>query len=192
MSPLGGIYRSTRLGGQGTSPRDKEGYHGITSILNYHIWSCLIYSNKNTNPWVKLADYYTVSNARPVNLPKAATVGCCRLKPAWNQARISSPTQAKTLSTMRTRRSNVLPFLSFQSSQQVKTTRVSKHYRSSFLVFFLTLLLQTTSLHCWGSGKIASQPSLRSNLNQTSLENGMSDKYLGSLAQDRTTKLDVE
>ena len=45
MSPLGGIYRSTRLGGQGTSPRDKEGYHGITSILNYHIWSCLIYSN---------------------------------------------------------------------------------------------------------------------------------------------------
>ena len=44
-SPLGGIYRSTRLGGQGTSPRDKEGYHGITSILNYHIWSCLIYSN---------------------------------------------------------------------------------------------------------------------------------------------------
>ena len=45
MSPLGGIYRSTRLGGQGTSPRDKEDYHGITSILNYHIWSCLIYSN---------------------------------------------------------------------------------------------------------------------------------------------------
>ena len=45
MSPLGGIYRSTRLGGQGTSPRDKEGYHRITSILNYHIWSCLIYSN---------------------------------------------------------------------------------------------------------------------------------------------------
>ena len=45
MSLLGGIYRSTRLGGQGTSPRDKEGYHGITSILNYHIWSCLIYSN---------------------------------------------------------------------------------------------------------------------------------------------------
>ena len=45
MSHLGGIYRSTRLGGQGTSPRDKEGYHGITSILNYHIWSCLIYSN---------------------------------------------------------------------------------------------------------------------------------------------------
>ena len=45
MSPLGGIYRSTRLGGQGTSPRDKEGYHGITSILNYHIWSCLTYSN---------------------------------------------------------------------------------------------------------------------------------------------------
>ena len=45
MSPLGGIYRSTRFGGQGTSPRDKEGYHEITSILNYHIWSCLIYSN---------------------------------------------------------------------------------------------------------------------------------------------------
>ena len=45
MSPLGGIYRSTRLGGQSTSPRDKTGYHGITSILNYHIWSCLIYSN---------------------------------------------------------------------------------------------------------------------------------------------------
>ena len=45
MSPLGGIYRSIRLGGQDTSPRDKEGYHGITSILNYHIWSCLIYSN---------------------------------------------------------------------------------------------------------------------------------------------------
>jgi len=45
MSPLGGIYMSTRLGGQCTSPRDKEGYHGITSILNYHIWSCLIYSN---------------------------------------------------------------------------------------------------------------------------------------------------
>ena len=31
--------------GQGTSPRDKEGYHGITSILNCYIWSCLIYSN---------------------------------------------------------------------------------------------------------------------------------------------------
>ena len=45
MSPLGGIYRSIRLGGQDTSPRDKEGYHGNTSILNYHIWSCLIYSN---------------------------------------------------------------------------------------------------------------------------------------------------
>jgi len=45
MIPLGSIYRSTRLGGQGTSPRDKEGYHGITPILNYHIWSCLIYSN---------------------------------------------------------------------------------------------------------------------------------------------------
>jgi hypothetical protein len=42
MSPQGGIYESTRLGGQDTSPRDKEGYHGITSILNYHIWSCLI------------------------------------------------------------------------------------------------------------------------------------------------------
>ena len=46
MSPLCGIYRSTRLGGQYTSPRDKEGYHGITSILNYHIWSCLIYSDR--------------------------------------------------------------------------------------------------------------------------------------------------
>ena len=45
MSPLDGIYRSTRLGGQSTSPRDKKGYHGITSILNYNIWSCLIYSN---------------------------------------------------------------------------------------------------------------------------------------------------
>ena len=45
MSPLGGIYRSTRLGGQDTSPRDKKCYHGITSIINYHIWSCLIYSN---------------------------------------------------------------------------------------------------------------------------------------------------
>ena len=45
MSPFGGIYRSTRLGGQGTSPRDKKDYHGITSILNYHISSCLIYSN---------------------------------------------------------------------------------------------------------------------------------------------------
>ena len=45
MSPLDGIYRIIRLGGQDTSPRDKEGYHGITSIINYHIWSCLIYSN---------------------------------------------------------------------------------------------------------------------------------------------------
>ena len=48
MSPLDGIYRSTRHGGQDTSPRDKEGYHGITSILNYHIWSCIIYSNSIT------------------------------------------------------------------------------------------------------------------------------------------------
>ena len=58
MSPLCGIYRSTRLGGQVTSPRDKEGYHGITSILKYHIWSCLIYSNNYQykcsifRPWI--------------------------------------------------------------------------------------------------------------------------------------------
>ena len=43
MSSLGGIYRSIRLEGQVTSPKDKKGYHGITSILNYHIWSCLSY-----------------------------------------------------------------------------------------------------------------------------------------------------
>ena len=30
LSPLGGIYKSTWLGGQVASPRDKEGYPGIT------------------------------------------------------------------------------------------------------------------------------------------------------------------
>jgi len=30
IEPLGRIYRSTWLGGQVASPRDKEGYSGIT------------------------------------------------------------------------------------------------------------------------------------------------------------------
>ena len=30
IEPLGRIYRSTWLGGQVTSPRDKQGYPGIT------------------------------------------------------------------------------------------------------------------------------------------------------------------
>jgi len=114
----------------------------------------------------KQIHYYTAIVARPLDPPKTTTAGRKLLKPAWNQARSSSPTQVTVSSTVRTRRSKVLSFLSFQSSQQIKTTIESKHGLSSFEIFFLESLHQATSRVCWGSDSTASQPSFRRTPNQ--------------------------
>ena len=114
---------------------------------------------------------YTETISRPLNLPKAAMAGCRCLKPAWNQARISSPTQVKTLSIVHTRRSKVLSFLSFHSSQQVRTTSESKHRLFSFRILFLAAIHHIARLFTWGSGVTASQSNLRNNLNHISREN---------------------
>jgi len=97
---------------------------------------------------MKKIHYYTAIVARHVDPLKTTTAGHKLLKPAWNQARISSPTQVMVSSTVRTRRSKVLLFLSFQSSQQIKTTIESKHCLSSFAIFFLESHHQVTRRVC--------------------------------------------
>jgi len=70
--------------------------------------------------------YYTAMISRPGEATsKATNISRC-LKPAWAQAVISSLTRTMTSWTVRTRRSNVLSFLSFHKSQQMRTTKVSK------------------------------------------------------------------
>ena len=83
--------------------------------------------------------------SRPVDPPKTTTTGRKLLKPAWNQARSLSPIQVTVSSTVRTRRSKILSFLSFKSSQQIKTTIESKHCLSFFEIFFLESLHQATT-----------------------------------------------
>ena len=107
--------------------------------------------------------YYTAMISRPGEATsKATNISRC-LKPAWAQAVISSVTRTMTSWTVRTRRSNVLSFLSFHKSQQMRTTKVSKprlqglgiSFREcSFQYFILTqksstiyLFLMTSNLY---------------------------------------------
>ena len=110
--------------------------------------------------------------ARPGSLPSLQTANSRHLKPAWCQASISSYTQVSTSSIVRTRRLNVLSFLSFHSNQEVRVMRVSKHRRLSFGICFLASNHHLIKEVDWESGANVSQPNLRNKRNHTSLVNG--------------------
>jgi len=92
---------------------------------------------------------YKITVLRPGDRPKAlATISKC-LKPAWTQRTISSATLSTTSWIVRTRRSKVLLFLSFQKSQQTRTTIESKPLRPIFGTSFLAASHQSDRLVVW-------------------------------------------
>ena len=107
-----------------------------------------------------------------MSLPRAATANSNCLYPAWYQDIISSTTLDNKSSIVWTRRSKVLLFLSFQRSQHTRTTRESKHLRSSLGIRFLAPYHHSARTYVWAEGETASQCILRKDLNQTSLEKG--------------------
>ena len=90
-------------------------------------------------------DYMAVLS-RPARLSRALDTRNNCLNPAIDQADTSSATLARTSSIVCTRRSKILLFLSFQSSQQVRTSKESKHLRPSLEMPFLANTHQSAKL----------------------------------------------
>jgi len=129
------------------------------------------YREVEPTPDLALNDY-KITVLRPGDRPKALATISKRLKPAWTQRTISSATLSTTSWIVRTRRSKVLLFLSFQKSQQTRTTIESKPLRPIFGTSFLAASHQSDRLVVWVEGATISQPSHRSTLNQISREKG--------------------
>ena len=114
--------------------------------------------------------YYMAKISRPGTTKFANDSKC--LKPAWDQAMISSKTLPTISSTVWLRRSKVLSFLSFHISQQMSTTRESNPRRQTLGISFRACAHQSRMKSDWVCCRTRSYPNWCKTWNHTSREKG--------------------